>query len=241
MWLLRRRRRFRRLLRRCLHDWRAWSLRSVASMHLNRATQNDRAVATLTSEVDHLRCALQRLLERQEKGGEDASEEGLCSVCIRPAGRDPARCGAGHLACSDCVDRECARLLDAGERGTQLRCFGVHECASSIEAKHVAASEHGMRFIFEHASHATLSHVHALLNTSSRDSLSLRLSCMRHDGTYRAFACPRCRYGPLLHSRCSDLLEHHDRQARNACPRCGHLAADVSELIQWTGDISWDA
>ena len=66
--------------------------------------------------------------------------------------------------------------------------------------------------------------------------LGVRLAYLRHDGTYRGYMCARCAFGPMEHSRCSSLTDHHGQGfVSNACPQCGHLESDASSLMRWDG------
>jgi ubiquitin len=48
--------------------------------------------------------------------------------------------------------------------------------------------------------------------------------------------CGSCGYGPVDHFRCSNLGTHHGQGGvNNACPRCKHFVADISQWPLWDG------
>ena len=64
----------------------------------------------------------------------------------------------------------------------------------------------------------------------------LRTRFARRDGTYAAFMCGRCGYGPIEHFACADLLLHHgDGSVDNSCPSCGELPQTISGWREWDG------
>ena len=66
--------------------------------------------------------------------------------------------------------------------------------------------------------------------------IAMRVQRLRSDGTFRAFSCPSCGYGPMDHAHCDDLTEHHQQSGcNNSCPRCGTFVKDVTHLTPWRG------
>ena len=63
------------------------------------------------------------------------------------------------------------------------------------------------------------------------------------DGSYSAYMCRKCRFGPIDHGHCSNLKTHHGQQTEggrsinNACPKCGWFAANISEWPKWDGQF----
>jgi hypothetical protein len=46
--------------------------------------------------------------------------------------------------------------------------------------------------------------------------------------------CACCRFGPVDHTGCSNLMTHHEENGvSNACPRCGWLARNLSDWPAW--------
>lgn len=53
------------------------------------------------------------------------------------------------------------------------------------------------------------------------------------DGTYSAYMCAQCKFGPIDHGWCQDLSCHHGEmkgasgQISNACPKCKWFATQL--------------
>ena len=64
------------------------------------------------------------------------------------------------------------------------------------------------------------------------------------DGSYAAYMCGGCGFGPVDHMACSDLTAHHgERRGRgrgaptisNCCPSCGWFTPEISSWPRWDG------
>ena len=140
------------------------------------------------------------------------------------------------------------RLSDEAAYG--LLCISCENCDGVIDDDQLCTTAIGRRLVLERARHAFVDEVAHVAKrtlherhddaTSFHSKLLLRLSFLRGDGSFRAYQCTRCGYGPILHADCSDLSSHHgqithDARISNACPRCEHFASNIFELRQWTG------
>ena len=47
-----------------------------------------------------------------------------------------------------------------------------------------------------------------------------------------ARSCNKCKFGPMVHSHCSDM-HAHSHESKNSCPRCGFHPKDWKELENW--------
>merc|ERR1711971_106538 len=61
----------------------------------------------------------------------------------------------------------------------------------------------------------------------------------------RGFMCPRCKYGPVDHFACSDLLAHHGdwdhgTEINNSCPKCSWFSQNLHDWEPWDGEVSED-
>lgn len=69
------------------------------------------------------------------------------------------------------------------------------------------------------------------------------LFCLAASLRAHARMCPSCKYGPVLHEYCSNLLTHHGEkkggsaQVSNACPRCKWLGTNWGEWLPWDGKM----
>lgn len=65
------------------------------------------------------------------------------------------------------------------------------------------------------------------------------------DGTYSAYMCGQCSFGPIDHGWCSNLSSHHGESkakskggvshVNNSCPKCGWFAHCISSWPRWNG------
>ena len=71
----------------------------------------------------------------------------------------------------------------------------------------------------------------------------LRTSLRLLDGTYAAYQCGNCGFGPILHANCADLRAHHGQRVaegvtvNNGCPRCQWFSDDISNWPRWNGEF----
>ena len=61
------------------------------------------------------------------------------------------------------------------------------------------------------------------------------------DGRYAAHMCGKCGFGPVEHTRCSDLAAHHGEasgargRVSNGCPACGWFSERIGDWPRWDG------
>jgi len=64
---------------------------------------------------------------------------------------------------------------------------------------------------------------------------------IKADGTYSAYMCGKCKFGPIDHGWCSSLTTHHKEkkgetgQINNACPKCNWFSENISSWPKWDG------
>jgi len=75
---------------------------------------------------------------------------------------------------------------------------------------------------------------------------SVRAQFRKADGSYSAYMCKRCGYGPIDHGKCNDLTAHHHQaigggwiwsrhRISNNCPQCGWFASNIKKWPAWDG------
>eukprot|EP00965_Chrysotila_dentata_P085453 2818578-Pleurochrysis_carterae.AAC.2 len=63
----------------------------------------------------------------------------------------------------------------------------------------------------------------------------------KSDGTYSAYMCKQCHFGPVDHGWCTALNTHHGEakgetgHVNNACPKCNWFAKSISAWPKWDG------
>lgn len=74
--------------------------------------------------------------------------------------------------------------------------------------------------------------------------MQLRSLFERPDGTYAAYQCPECGFGPIDHGHCEDLQAHQDevmdgatKPVDNRCPECGFFAYNIEQWDDWNGKV----
>jgi len=73
----------------------------------------------------------------------------------------------------------------------------------------------------------------------------IRSQFRKVDGTYSAYQCPKCKFGPVEHKHCNDLGRHNG-EARgvahisNACPKCQHFVNNINDWEKWDGVFKHD-
>ena len=113
-------------------------------------------------------------------------------------------------------------------------CPSPTECGSRVSLVNLCKVSSGMDVLREQQHQKTVSVVIALLATHPIETVLLKLRYMRHDGTFAAYECSKCHFGPLEHMHCDDLLEWHKREGtNNSCPRCGNLVTTIQKLQEW--------
>ena len=124
-----------------------------------------------------------------------------------------------------------------------ITCFSTTDCQGIFPFQDIVQTEYGEKIISDYYLNLSKSKIIDYINESnhSKDDLLTRIHFLRSDGSFRAYQCPRCNFGPLMHGECSDLLNHHLQELENgvtynnACPNCKTLYHDVKELSVWNG------
>lgn len=178
------------------------------------------------------------------------------------------RCPAGHTTCAECF----LRLFDMSITRTtpelssdelsaarfMVVCCSVDETcgrAFSFKATVDALSEKSV-LEWDAACKRLYKELHfdewyqERLEQSAEEARveSLRASFRRADGSYAAYQCPKCRFGPKELRACTDLRAHHGErvhnprtgnvyQRNNACERCGFFAIHISQWHPWDGTV----
>ena len=70
-----------------------------------------------------------------------------------------------------------------------------------------------------------------------------RASLLLADGTFAAYQCAGCSFGPIVHAFCHDLRAHHGQNVgdgvviNNACPNCQWFSAAIADWTRWDGSF----
>jgi len=78
---------------------------------------------------------------------------------------------------------------------------------------------------------------------STVEQEQIRNMYRKADGTYSAYMCRQCNFGPVDHGWCDCLVSHQGEEKQggatidNACPKCGWFAEDIDEWPRWNGNF----
>lgn len=228
--------------------WSSYSLME-SSRHMKRTErQLHNRMATLHQKLSNFESSEMRLLrnvqELQEKN-EEFSKKGtennanvVCTICFDNVDKSECvSCNAccTHYHCLSCLDRLCDSMrkdVSNSPRDFQFICQSAGtECSGTLKVCAIAKSENGIKLLNEWQHKRSIQTALATLEEQSLDDAKLHLSYIREDGTFSAFACPKCGFGPIEHRFCSDLQEFHDRCV-NICYSVFFFLSSSSALVK---------
>jgi hypothetical protein len=223
----------------CFKEWTIFAMQLKNQKLLEQLDAQDRRVVALVSEMD----AQQQTFERAagivaRTRAERATVKSICPICFDEDDGNRIYCEQGHAVCVTCVERRIDHLLAENATVRPLVCFGRHACGAPLADTFRAhnGETYAREVVFEMSKARMVEMMHPLWNKHPFDVFGIQLQRMRFDGTFFAYQCPMCSYGPIDHSRCDDLTEaQHHLGADNRCPRCRHLSEDVHLLKRWDG------
>ena len=240
--------------------WRRVAFRTKLDRVQVAMLHQDEALARMTARMEEVEATAMRALWNLHKhesgkqmesgsgqrGGSAPSASRSCMACaqdIQDISKGFSECTNGHAFCTLCVDSLAKMLM---ERMTAIpeRCLCMaigQNCTGIIRDSDLAKTENGRRLLCEAAHAKTVTRLLKLVEDRQHSAdlcnvLTMHFQRMRHDGSYRAYQCPTCHFGPIDHAHCDNLVEHHDQEGvNNACPRCGLFVSDVNQLVAWRG------
>lgn len=219
------------------HTFSLWKLATTKALRQRDKDQFSLRLAELHQQIADNEATVANAVRMlcSSRSGSPLDNE-TCVVCLKDAIRmSSVHCDDGHCVCFDCIHlinisavrkRHCDSIL----------CPSPTECDCSINLSNLCKTPSGRDVLREQQHQKTVSTVIDLLANHTIEAVLLKLQYMRHDGTYAAYECPECHFGPLEHMYCDDLLEWHKRNGnKNNCPRCGNMVTTVQKLIEWSG------
>jgi len=174
---------------------------------------------------------------------------------------DRILCRRGHTVCKVCLEQLVQLAAQRSpselspkeiESGKFRACCPLHGhgCSASHydTGKQLAVVLHGTSGLaaFREARKSAMAHFEASVDYDdpAAQLKVMRRTFKRSNGTYAAYMCPQCGFGPVDHGFCSDLRTHQgDTMAnrgalapvRNNCPSCGLLLDHISAWKPWDG------
>ncbi len=157
-----------------------------------------------------------------------------CCLCFEET-ESYVSCKNNHIHCDECMNKHCNEIFSKHSDEIAVKCASMNNCECFIPLPSLTKFESGNQLYCEKIHMDTMQMMSTII-TESPENVSLKMKYLRHDGTYRAYACPNCGYGPIEHYHCDDLQEFHAKNGcDNACPSCQHFTKDISMYKIWTG------
>jgi hypothetical protein len=179
-----------------------------------------------------------------------AEQHSLCVVCLAhlthdAAGRAPIELTPGEVAAEEYRVRCPVQDCDAAHFGReQFEAILAQQPGAPVSAVEGGIS---LSSAFE-ALEGAQGRLGALLErqrlvkeaSDQEDAEMVRAQFRLADGTYNAWMCKRCGFGPVDHSACPDLRSHHGEsrngfQTSNACPGCDWFVDNRNKWPKWDG------
>jgi len=190
----------------------------------------------------------------------------LCNICYmdeHDAGTIGVACDNDHFMCQECfsswvesesdIENNPQNILTNGGRitcvckkssGCTSHAFAnkliAMVCSDEVHEKYLRARDY---VVGKDAVAGAL----AKVKDGSMDEVEqeqIRNMYKTGDGSYSAYMCGQCHFGPVDHGWCCALGTHHGEKKgatgkiNNACPKCGWFASDISKWPKWDGNFS---
>lgn len=196
-----------------------------------------------------------------------AADGKLCNICYmdeHEAGMMGVACDNDHFVCSDCfaewvraetdVELNSQSVIENGGRVTCV-CAKASGCTSHAFANKLIAMivpdelyERYLRardyVVGKDAVAGALAKVKEQGSLGFVEQEQIRNLYRKADGSYSAYMCGKCSFGPIDHMACMDLKCHHGEkkgggagQINNACPKCKWFAATIDKWPAWDGEF----
>ena len=208
--------------------------------------------------MGYQRIGYQRLSERvREFPKQDLS--GQCIVCfddvraleLRTQSSRGISCPNKHVVCRTCLDNliisHCSKVLYTPSTPSSVNCPSCsadHSLGLFLSTKSYGSGCTYSKDQLKNACGGASEKAMELLSSvaaADKELAALPPDEQIRNGNTDCYLCPKCKFGPVAHRACSDLLSHHSHSGvNNSCPACGFLASDISEWIRVSGDALVD-
>jgi len=188
----------------------------------------------------------------------------LCTICFvdeHEADTVAVSCDNDHYMCQTCfsgwvasesdIDANPQSILLNGGRIT-CPCKKSSDCDSLAFANKLIAMvvddelyEKYLRardfVVGKEAVAGALSKIESAAGMNTVEQEQIRNMYRTADGSYSAYMCGECKFGPIDHGWCGCLSSHHGEQKgsgsniNNACPKCEWFASSISQWPRWDG------
>lgn len=121
-----------------------------------------------------------------------------CCICFEEA-ESYVSCKNNHIHCGDCFDKHCNEILSKHNNEIKVKCASTTNCECLIPLPLLTQFESGNKLYCEKIHMDAMKTLSSII-TESPENICLKIKYLRYDGTYRAYACKKCGYGPIEHS-----------------------------------------
>ena len=205
-------------------------------------------IARLTQEYEYERHACANAVSKLEsfmKRSESTEDTIICMCCLGELENDVKYilCNRKHIICSACMHSVSSTLVLNMDTDDFVFACPVRECSGAVPYYELAKLDDGMNLLRQW-NHTQSMKLALKIIEDDKNSAVTRLYFSKFDGTYLAYQCSECHYGPMIYSGCTDLLTHHmqynhinDIANDNRCPKCGHLHTNIDDMNRWDGRV----
>ena len=163
--------------------------------------------------------------------------------CSQKEDHEIVECSNGHVVCKTCINSQCLNLNNSLNHvpDNKIQCCSMHECDGYYHAFEIGQTVEGQKMLNEYYVTKFKTILYDYFTKFTLHEIEKNLHFLNSSGSFKALQCPVCKYGPILHANCDDLLSHHNQHlhsdvyVNNKCPNCGHLSVNVSQMDRWNG------
>jgi len=151
-------------------------------------------------------------------------------------------CPRNHVICRGCLNdliiEHCSTVLHTPSTPSRVRCPACQAQFHPLmqrDSSTVAVPSYTEEQL-KNACGGACSNALQLLDSVAQADKQLQAmsdSDQILNGNTDCYLCPKCKFGPVAHRACSDLVVHHGTDGvSNSCPKCGFLGCDITDWIQ---------
>lgn len=222
----------------CFYRWSLYTQSmklEILKRELSRSyDRNATSYQKIIDMQDHIGNLVDKVTAMNNEKKLSKSNIKTCCICFEET-ESYICCNNNHIHCEVCMNKHCDEIFSKHDNEISVKCASTNNCDCFIPLSLLTKFESGNKLYCEKIHIDTMKTLASII-TESPEKVSLKIKYLRHDGTYRAYACGNCGYGPIEHYNCSDLEEFHAKNGHNnACPSCNSFMKDISMYKIWSG------
>lgn len=231
------------LLSKCFFRWiiyyknrRVEQLEKDMELNHRRSAELHQQIADSQEVIYHLENKVNKI-NKSCIESMTSQDHRVCCICFEQV-HEYMKCEDGHVHCKSCINKRCRSIFKSYMDISDFPCLSTTNCDKRIQLSSLVDCEFGNLLYKEQVHMNSMKLVCDIIHKENSENKALKLKYLRHDGSYKAHACPKCGYGPIEHFHCDDLKEFHksDNDNDNSCPSCTFFAEDISLYSEWDGN-----